>query len=386
MKPKTRCILLVDDEPNILNSLKRELHEWALERELEILSEFSARQGLETLKTRGTETIIVVSDLKMPEMKGSDFLLEVKRLYPDIVSILLTGFSETNEVIKAVRAGIFSYMLKPWDSDYLVAELTKAYDYGELRRQSASYLKTVEEELKWAGEMQKTILKPNLPHSEGLEFRASYRPVPGLYCGGDYYDVIFLGADRYLLLIGDVEGHGVKAAFVTGILKATIYSEYVRAATGRVFSPGAFLGWLNDRMNFEFRSSSSMIITFFAGVLDLKASVFRYANAGHNHPFIVKGGKAAELPVSGSAIGFANSVSYTEQTVNVASGDLIALFTDGLIETACTEERPPIKLGPILEKVEYGDEYHRRILEAALTESCSKDFTDDVTIVTAKIL
>jgi len=310
----------------------------------------------------------------------------VNRLYPDIVSILLTGFSETNELIKAVQAGIFSFMLKPWDSDYLEAELTKAYEYGELRSQKASYLKTMEEELKWAGEMQKTILKPNLPRSDGLEFRVSYRPVPGLYCGGDYYDVIFLGPERYLLLIGDVEGHGVKAAFVTGILKATIYSEYVRIAMGREFSPGAFLSWLNERMNFEFHGSSSMIITFFAGVLDLKTSSLRYANAGHNHPFIVREGQSLELPISGSAIGFAASVSYAEQKVDLLSKDVIVLFTDGLVEAACTGDSAPLKLGPILDKTEYGSEYHRRILEMSLAEAQAEDFTDDVTIVTARML
>ena len=117
MSTNSRCVLLVDDEQNILNSLNRELRDWALERKLEILTAISGRKGLELLAERGEDAVIVVSDLKMPEMKGSDFLTEVRRLYPDIVTILLTGFSETEEVIKAVSAGIFSYMLKPWDSD-----------------------------------------------------------------------------------------------------------------------------------------------------------------------------------------------------------------------------------------------------------------------------
>jgi phosphoserine phosphatase RsbU/P len=384
--PKTRCILLVDDEQNILNALQRELHDWAEERSLEILTALSAFSGLEILKERGHEALIVVSDLKMPGMKGSDFLLEVKKQYPDIVSILLTGFSETNEVVKSVEAGIFSFILKPWDSSYLIAEITKAFDFGELRSQRAEYLGIVEEELKWAGEMQRTILKPNIPRSDGLEFRVSYRPVHGLYCGGDYYDVIFLNQDCYLLLIGDVEGHGVKAAFVTGILKAIIYPEYVRSTIGKDFSPGAFLSWLNDRMNFEFRSISSMMLTFFAGVLDLKSSSFHYANAGHNHPFILRSGKSIELPVSGPAIGFTNSITYTEQPVEVIPGDVIALFTDGLVETAYTEDKALVRFGSILERIEYGDEYHRRLIKAALAETGSKDFTDDVTIVTAKVL
>ena len=261
----------------------------------------------------------------------------MKKRYPSIVSILLTGFSETAEVVKAVSAGIFSFILKPWDPEYLVAEVQKAYDFGEMRRELAVYQKMIEDEMKWAGGFQKALLKPNLPSSAGVEFRVSYCPVPALYCGGDYYDVISLGSDRYLILIGDVEGHGVKAAFVTGILKAVIYSEYVRTVGGKDFNPAAFLSWLNGRLDFEFKNSSNLIVTFLAGILDTKAGSFRYSNAGHNHPFIVRSGKAIELPVSGSAIGFSSSTTYVEQIVDVRTGDILLLFTDGLIEIACSD-------------------------------------------------
>jgi sigma-B regulation protein RsbU (phosphoserine phosphatase) len=381
-----RCVILVDDEQNILNSLKRELRDWAGERRLELLTAISGRIALELLAERGGDAVIVVSDLKMPEMKGSDFLTAVAGKYPDIVTILLTGYSETEEIIKAVQAGIFSYMLKPWDSSYLVAEMQKAFEYGELKRQNARYLKTMEEELKWAGEMQKAILKPVLPRSDGIEFRASYRPVPELYCGGDYYDVVFLSADRYLLLIGDVAGHGVRAALVTGILKAVIYPEYLRACVGKEFSPGAFLSWLNERMNFELRSASGLIVTFFAGLVDLKAGTLRYSNAGHTHPIVMRLGKAIELPISGSGLGFASSVAYAEQAVAIKSGDAITLYTDGLTEPGCSEGCAPVKAAPLFERVEYSAEYHRRLMESALAEAGRKDFDDDVTLVTARIL
>jgi sigma-B regulation protein RsbU (phosphoserine phosphatase) len=386
MSTGERCVILVDDEQNILNSLKRELREWALERGLEVLTAISAYKGLQILAERGADTVIVVSDLKMPEMKGSEFLTLVREKYPEIMTILLTGYSETEEVIKAVRAGIFSYMLKPWDSDYLVAELQKAFEYGEVKRANARYLKVMEEELKWAGEMQKAILKPVLPRSEGVEFRASYRPVPSLYCGGDYYDVVFLSADRYLLLIGDVAGHGVRAALVTGILKAVIYPEYLRALVGKEFSPGAFLSWLNERMNFELRSASGLIVTFFAGLLDMGARTFRYSNAGQTHPVVLRGGRALELPVSGSGLGFANSIAYAEQSIAVKGGDVITLYTDGLVEPGCADGCAPIKASYLFEKVEYASDYHRKLLETALDESGRAEFDDDVTIVTARIL
>ena len=386
MNIQKRFVLIVDDEQNITNALSRELEDWAAERSLDIVTAQSARQGLKLLEDRPKDAVIVISDLKMPEMKGSDFLLEVKRLYPDIVSILLTGYSETGEIIKAVQAGIFSFMLKPWDSAYLIGEVQKAWDFGEARRHNATYLQTLEEEMKWAGEFQKAILKPNLPGSAGVEFRVSYRPVPGLYCGGDYYDVITVGQDRYLLLIGDVEGHGVRAAFITGILKAVIYSEYVHSFIGKVISTAGLLSWLNGRLNFEFRKASSLMVTFFAAVLDLKAGTLRYSNAGHNHPYILRDGKAIELPISGSALGFANSITFVEPTVLLKPGDLVVIYTDGLIEIDCARGRDPLKLGPILEKVEQGPEHQRRLLETALADSGAGAFTDDVTILTAKVL
>jgi sigma-B regulation protein RsbU (phosphoserine phosphatase) len=271
-------------------------------------------------------------------------------------------------------------MLKPWDSDYLLTEITKAYSFSEMRRQNETYIKRVEEELKWAGEMQKAILCPNVPTSPGVEFRVSYRPVPGLYCGGDYYDVIPVGSDRYLLLIGDVAGHGVKAAFVTGILKAVIYPEYIRGIIGKTFSPADFLGWLNSRMQFEFRSTTTMLISFFAGVLDMKARTFVYANAGHNHPFIIRNGVPEELLVSGPAIGSGHSVLFMEQQAVFRSGNVFMLYTDGLAEVG-----KGVSVAQLLQEIPYGADYHLRLLEGALARSGVTAFADDVAIVTARI-
>jgi phosphoserine phosphatase RsbU/P len=383
------CVaLFVDDEPNILSALKRELHDWARERSIEIRTAPSAAEGLKYLYTEGSDKVaIIVSDLKMPEMLGSDFLLEVRASFPHIITILLTGFSEPQELMKAIKAGIFSYILKPWEPEYLKTELNKALEVRRLTAEAEARKKTIEEELKWAGEMQRAILKPSLVSSEGVEFRTSYRPVTGLYCSGDYYDVIGMGNGRFLILLGDVAGHGVKAAFVTGILKAVIYPEYVQATGGKSFSPAAFLSWLNSRMNFELRKSSDLIITLFAGLLDPPSQTITYANAGQTHPFIVSAGQPRELPVSGVGLGFASSAAYVDRTEDILKGDTFFAFTDGLVEAgmkgnACAG--PCIK--DILAAESYGVDYHKRILEAALKATNSGDFEDDVTILTAKLV
>lgn len=381
-----REILFVDDEQNILNALKRELHEWAKENSYDLKTAISAREALKHLVEASSNTVLVVSDLKMPEMLGSDFLLEVKRLYPSIITILLTGYSEAQELMKAVRAGIFSYILKPWDPEYLRIEIEKAIEAKKLRDESETRARLVDEELRWAGEMQRALLKPRLLSSEGVEFRTSYRPVTGLYCGGDYYDVVDMGPGRYLVLLGDVAGHGIRAAFVTGILKAIIYPEYLQAARGRSFSPAAFLSWLNDRMNFELRKSSGIIITFFAGYIDLQSMKLIYANAGQTHPFIIGNGAIRELLASGSGLGFASSVSYIDRIESIAPGDIMVAYTDGLIECRSAEGScSELNARSIISEVPYGADYHKRLLEKALSMGNSRDFDDDVTILTARI-
>jgi DNA-binding NtrC family response regulator len=131
------CLLLVDDEQNILNALKRELREWARERDLEIVTATSARLGLEFLAERGDDTVIIMSDLKMPEMKGTDFLMQALNDYPDTVAILLTGLTDEAVTAKAVGSGLFSCILKPWDSAQLLEELQRAYDRNRSRKPSS---------------------------------------------------------------------------------------------------------------------------------------------------------------------------------------------------------------------------------------------------------
>jgi sigma-B regulation protein RsbU (phosphoserine phosphatase) len=384
---KATTILFVDDEANILNALKRELHGWARERALTIKTAPSAAIALNILESSASEIAVIVSDLKMPEMLGSDFLLEVKNRWPDIITVLLTGFSETQEVMKAVKAGIFSYILKPWEQEYLKNELEKALEMRLARDQNAAYSRMIEDELRWAGEMQKAMLRPTLQSTEGIELRVSYQPVPGLYCGGDYYDVVNLPGERYLILLGDVAGHGVKAAFITGILKAVIYPEYIRTVGSRQFSPGAFLGWLNERMNFELRQTSDLLISFLAGVLDRQAMTFTYANAGQDHPFIISAGVPRELSVSGSALGVAKTVNYAEQTEHLKIGDMIFAYTDGLVEAGSSSRGAyDSGIAGILAAIPIGQGYHKAVLEAALAASAVPTFDDDVTILTARLI
>ncbi len=385
-KNNLRIVLIVDDEDFILKSLARELKDWADTNSLEIQTANNASKALMIVEEYARRIVLIISDLRMPGMKGSSFLIKVNKEHPEIETILLTGFADTEEIIKAIQGGVYSFIHKPWEPDYLVTEVNKAFQHGELRRKNEEYLKIVEEQLKWAGEMQKSILKPHLPAAHNVEFRLTYKPRAGMYCSGDYYDVLPLNGNVYIIMIGDVAGHGVRAALVTAILKSVIYPEYIQQKTSKNFSPADFLSWLNNRMNFELRKTSGLLITFFIGLVDLSKQSMTYANAGQTKPYIIRKRNIIEVPVSGTSLGVTESITYIQQEISFEQGDVFVLYTDGLTEIRNAVRTVQMEPRDLLSQVPYGHDFHLRLLQTALKEASAEEFTDDVTILSLGIL
>ncbi|MBU0597084.1 response regulator [Patescibacteria group bacterium] len=111
---KKATILCVDDEENVLHSIKRTL---AMEK-YNVLTATSGAQGLEILKTE--EVDLVISDQKMPNMSGHEFLKIVRENHPECIRIMLSGFSDFESLVKAVNDGeIIRFISKPWDNKEL---------------------------------------------------------------------------------------------------------------------------------------------------------------------------------------------------------------------------------------------------------------------------
>ena len=125
-------VLLVDDEPEILYSLKS-----LLRREFELHTAESAGEALEIL---GKHPIhVVMTDQRMPEMTGIELVGRVKVQYPEAMRIVFTGYADIKAVIEAINAGgLYRYITKPWDPDELIEVLHEAaaeYDQMVQRRQ-----------------------------------------------------------------------------------------------------------------------------------------------------------------------------------------------------------------------------------------------------------
>ena len=299
----------------------------------------------------------------------------------EIISILLSGYSEVEEVMKAIKAGIFSYILKPWDRDYLRAEIEKALEVYRIRKENADNQRRLDMELRWAGEMQRFFLTIKIPAPQGVRIDLDYRPLPSLYCGGDYYDILELPQRGTLLLVGDVAGHGVTGALVTGILKSIIVMEYI-GPQGVQGSMAGLMKWLNRRLAGFFGEGSSMFISLFAGLFDSAARSLRYANAGQVPPLHFSKGKATPLASTGPALAFMPDADYREEEERFQTGDMLLLYTDGLVELgAGTVSDGTRRVIEVMQGPDGAGLSAAAIGSRMLALGGCAEFTDDVTII-----
>jgi response regulator RpfG family c-di-GMP phosphodiesterase len=121
-------VLFVDDEVNILKALQRLLRS----ENMNVLVASRAADALDLLDKHPTQ--VVVTDQRMPEMSGVDFLAHVRERQPDIVRMMLTGYTEMKVAVDAINRGeIYRLITKPWNDDELRATLRQAFDHADLK-------------------------------------------------------------------------------------------------------------------------------------------------------------------------------------------------------------------------------------------------------------
>lgn len=122
MTEKHRALLLVDDDPGVLNVLTHLLKE----KHIQIYSTTSCKEGLELLKNHPIQ--VIISDQNMPEMLGTDFLVQVKSLYPRTIRMLFSAFEDFNAVKDALNAGgIYKFITKPCGKEELHRLVEEAF-------------------------------------------------------------------------------------------------------------------------------------------------------------------------------------------------------------------------------------------------------------------
>ena len=143
-------ILIVDDEENILNSLKRLFRK----EPYEILTAIDGEEGLKILDDHQVD--LIVSDLKMPQMNGVEFLKRAKEKNPVPLRIMLTGHADLKSIIDAIDQGeIYRFLLKPWDDEELKMTIRQALDYYHLWKENRMLVRTVKKQSQVLQELER---------------------------------------------------------------------------------------------------------------------------------------------------------------------------------------------------------------------------------------
>lgn len=153
---RKRTLLLVDDEASILTSLRRLLRKDGYE----ILFGNSGEEGLALLTQYPVD--VILSDQRMPNMTGVEFLRRVKTAYPDTVRMVLSGYTELQSITDAINEGaIYKFLTKPWDDEQLRANIAEAFRYKELaddNKQLHEQVRIANRELAAANERLQVLL------------------------------------------------------------------------------------------------------------------------------------------------------------------------------------------------------------------------------------
>src|SRR5262245_17362357 len=217
-------------------------------------------------------------------------------------------------LVNAALAVIVGIALRTYDSMRRQIEA----QYQALREKEA-----MERELSIARDVQRELLPRASPIVPGLAIAGACRPAVGV--GGDYFDYLTFSEDRLGLVIADVAGKGIPAALLMAGLQGSVRS---------IASPSVDPGEVNRRLNVMlYRSTTtSRYATLFFATYDSRRRLLAYSNAGHFPPLHLGARGVARLTADGIPLGLMEEARYGQGQRNLECGDLLVLYTDGIVE------------------------------------------------------
>lgn len=199
-------------------------------------------------------------------------------------------------------------------------------EISELDRVYREMTRRIQSEQRRVAALQHALLPQELPVFPGIRLDASYVPAAGeAEIGGDWYDVFQISDRRIGISIGDVAGHGLRAAAIMANARHAI-----RTTAYFTDSPSDVLSRVNEVLR---RNEGGSLVTAFYATLDLFDGTLAYSFAGHPAPLVVRTGRPVEhLPGSGFVLGVESRTEYASYATQLEIGSALILYTDGVIE------------------------------------------------------
>ena len=319
-----RRILVVDDEPVNLQVMINYLSLDGYEVE-------AAGSGPEALEKLGRIPVdLVVLDVMLPRMSGYEVCRIIRQSHTlyDLPILMLTARSKPGDIVTGLEAGANDYLAKPVDRKELLARVSGLISLRTSARLN-NELTLIKRDIQIAHEIQNSILPREIPEIDGVSLAIRYEPMTEL--GGDFYDVRMVGPGTVGVLLADVSGHGIPAAFICAMLKVA-YSFHGESAG----DPSALMKNISRTM---INYVGGQFITACYACIDLSAKTFRHASAGHWPPLIWRESEQKMIAESENRmpIGWSVEPEYPTVEAKIFPGDRIVLYTDGVIEARNSE-------------------------------------------------
>jgi len=272
---------------------------------------------------------LLLTDVMMPRLDGFALIAKLrgdprtKRL----PVIMLSARAGEEATVEGLDAGADDYLVKPFSPAELMARVRANLEVVRLRDALAAGERERAKEMEGVAlTLQRSLLPRALPDVLGAQLAGRYVPAGrSLEIGGDFYDATELGDGRVAIAIGDVAGHGVLAAAVMGQVR-----QALRAYLLEGHEPAGTMARL-DRLVHE---SQLVMTTCLFGIFDPERGRLRYANAGHPPPLLRRADGSVERLTGALShpLGAAAGSQHVQAEVELAVGDTLLLYTDGLVE------------------------------------------------------
>lgn len=380
-------ILFIDDEESVLNSIRRSLYKWFKDNEITPLLASTVKAAISELKEHGNEITVVVSDQKMPDLNGSDFISMITERFPDIVSIILSGKSGISDFEDIVKTNVFSYISKPWKTEDLQKEIIKAIDHFNIRRENRVLKEKINRELSMAKEFQRSLMSNTLIDDFPIKISVTYKPCSSSGVSGDYYEIIKISSSKVVVLLGDVSGHGIQPSFISMALKSIIPFEYFKNLSRDEFSTIEFTSWLNRRLCDYLSAYPGLFLTFTCLLIDIKNNNCFFTNAGQPNPVVIGKNSIKVVENSNIVLGVNPEYEYTNEVLPIDIGSKIFLSSDGISPSGNNSSNYTDQdLIKTLERHKADILNHEIILDDLYKNHIKDKVDDDITILSIEII
>lgn len=382
-------LLVVDDDPDIL----RVVHFYLTKQRYRVHTAATGEEALALLH-REPEVELILSDVMMPNMSGLDLLRAVREdpKLADTPVILISAEGETSKKVTGLNLGADDFITKPFNFDELMARVRNHIRLRRLQKELMVASRQVMEanqqlqqqnqrfleDLEAARGAQMALMPDAYPQLGGVRLASRYLPAERL--GGDFFDMVPLDGGRKLgVLIADVCGHGIAAAFITAMTKISFQS-----ACGTSLEPGAVLATMNRELNQNLKSG---FVTAFYAIYDTETRELAYASGGHPPLLVYRRaeGRVDSLLPQATFLGVFEPVEFPTERVTLQPGDRVLFYTDGLYESR-DEAGEPFGLEAVLSVI--AETQHLdlqggldRLIDTLINFAEGTPFEDDITLV-----